>query len=488
MERTGNAPPDDIPVALVTEGTHGPVIHDVNRAARLAGIAPGARVTDMRSLCPNLQIEYADIAGDRVTLQKLMLWARRWCPWTTTDGENGLVMDTTGSDHLWGGETEMLRDIEAKLALLGLDAQLALAHTWGAAWALARFGGVRQISRPETLGHDLASLPVESLRLNSETCLLLSRLGLKTVGALSAVPRTSLARRFARAKPDGNPLHRLDQINGHLPEPVSSPSDLPRFEVQANLPEPIQDPSPYLPDLCQAMCTRLADQGYGCRSLILTVFRTDGEISQLSVRTSTPNRDADHLQKLFGDRLERINPGFGFDLISLEAGDVTLIDTVQTTLDGTAEEALALPRLIDRLTARLGPRAVTRPQIFESHVPERAQGQLAALADIPPQSAKIRNTRPITLLPTPEEVKVLYAVPEGPPVQFTWRKQTLRITRYAGPERIAPEWWHDRPNARLRDYFRIEVQDGRRIWLYREGLHGDGRGGDPRWFIHGFFA
>ena len=62
------------------------------------------------------------------------------------------------------------------------------------------------------------------------------------------------------------------------------------------------------------------------------------------------------------------------------------------------------------------------------------------------------------------------------------------MTRYTGPERIAPEWWKDRPGTRLRDYFKIEDQTGRRIWLYREGLHEDGRGGDPRWFVHGMFA
>jgi protein ImuB len=92
------------------------------------------------------------------------------------------------------------------------------------------------------------------------------------------------------------------------------------------------------------------------------------------------------------------------------------------------------------------------------------------------------------LLEPAEEVRVLYAVPEGPPAQFMWRKQTRRVTRYAGPERIAPEWWHDRPDTRLRDYFKIEDQVGLRLWLYREGLHEDGRGGDPRWFVHGMFV
>jgi protein ImuB len=96
--------------------------------------------------------------------------------------------------------------------------------------------------------------------------------------------------------------------------------------------------------------------------------------------------------------------------------------------------------------------------------------------------------RPIRLFDHPEEVRVLYAVPEGPPAQFIWRRQTYKVARYTGPERIAPEWWKDRAGARLRDYFKVEDAQGRRIWLYREGLFEDGRGGDPRWFVHGCFA
>ena len=41
---------------------------------------------------------------------------------------------------------------------------------------------------------------------------------------------------------------------------------------------------------------------------------------------------------------------------------------------------------------------------------------------------------------------------------------------------------------RARDYYRIEDTDGRRFWLFRQGLYDDGRGGAPRWFMHGLFA
>ena len=487
MERKCDAPPDDVAVVLATEGQHGPVIHATNRAARLAGIAAGARVVDMRAICPDLRVEYADIAGDKRALERLVLWARRWCPWTVTDGPDGLILDTTGSDHLLGGEAAMLVEMETRLSLLGLTSRLAVAPSWGAAWALARFGPVRAICLADRMAAQLAPLPVAGLRLDGDTLLLLRRLGLKTIGAVAEVPRLSLTRRFVRAALPANPLLRLDQAMGLLAEPVASVEGPPRIRAEARLAEPIQDPTHYLPQLCADLCAQLAHAGLGCRSLYLTVYRTDGEVSMVDLVIASGSRDPLHLHGLFKGKLERINPGFGFDLITLDAGMVEPLGTLQTRLDGTVEGDVHLPQLIDRLAARFGAKAIKQPVLQASHVPERAERWGAALA-APDQSPVTTKERPIRLLPSPEEIRVLYAVPEGPPAQFMWRKQTHRVTRYEGPERIAPEWWKDRPGTRLRDYFKIEDQAGRRFWLYREGLHEDGRGGDPRWFLHGMFA
>ncbi|MDX8347511.1 DNA polymerase Y family protein [Cognatiyoonia sp. IB215446] len=488
MERQGNAPPDDIPIVLAREGHHGPVIHAANRAARLNGIHPGSRVVDMRAICPELQVEYADPVGDQAALDRLVLWARRWCPWTVRDGEDGLILDTTGSDHLLGGEAAMLVEMETQLSLLGLSAQLAVAPTWGAAWALARFGPVRSICGPDEVGVKLGALPVTGLRLDGETVLLLRRLGLKTIGAVMDVPRLSLTRRFVKAGLEANPLMRLDQALGKLAEPVASVDAQPRFRVQSRLAEPIFDPTPYLPELCENLCEVLKQAGQGCRRLHLTVYRTDGDVSHVDVATSATTRDPGHLHGLFRDKVERINPGFGFDLITLEAGGVEEMQERQNRLDGGSDDDLHLTRLVDRLSAKFGAHAVTRPVLRESHIPERAEGQVAALATMVETGEAVAKERPLRLFDHPEEVRVLYAVPEGPPAQFVWRRQTHRVARYAGPERIAPEWWKDRPGTRLRDYFKVEDQAGRRIWLYREGLHEDGRGGDPRWFVHGCFA
>ena len=63
---------------------------------------------------------------------------------------------------------------------------------------------------------------------------------------------------------------------------------------------------------------------------------------------------------------------------------------------------------------------------------------------------------------------------------------TSRASR--GPSGSRPNGGGSRRSARLRDYYRVEDAAGRRYWIYREGVIGDGRGGLPDWFIHGLFG
>ncbi len=93
--------------------------------------------------------------------------------------------------------------------------------------------------------------------------------------------------------------------------------------------------------------------------------------------------------------------------------------------------------------------------------------------------------RPLVLLGRGEAAEdVIALVPDGPPQRFRWRRQVHRIAHAEGPERIADEWW--RAPAPPRDYYVVEDEMGRRLWVYREGLFSPQT--PVRWFVHGLFA
>ena len=477
--------PDD-PVVLTVEGTHGPVVHAVTAAAAERGARPGARLTDARALEPSLVAVPAEPPGDRALLERLARWAARWSPLVEVDAPDGLRLDVTGVAHLFGGEQALAEDVRKRFAATGLTARVAIAPTAAAARALAHHAPC--LCAADELEAKLAPLHVSALRLGADTARTLERLGLKTIGALMAVPRLSLARRFRGAE---DVVDALDRMLGRKPEPLTAAADDPPPCVAIRLQEPAthaEAAGQALDRLIPRLVRQLEQRHLGARRLSLTGFRVDGSVAVASVATAIPSREPKHLARLLAGKAAELDPGFGFDGFALHADWTESLGAAQESLveepDGTSD----LARLIDRLTVKLGPDRVRRPQRQESHVPERASGWRPALAKSDPIELPATPPRPQRLLDRPETIAVVYATPEGVPRRFVWRRSVHDIARVEGPERIAPEWWRERSTARLRDYYRVEDEKGRRYWIYREGLAGDGRGGAPNWFLHGLFG
>ncbi|MEO6152662.1 MAG: DNA polymerase Y family protein [Croceibacterium sp.] len=490
---------DAAPVALVAETAHGPRLTAANPAGLAAGAAPGMMLADARALCPALTAVASDPAGDRAFLARLALWAQRWGPYAALDAPDGLLVDVTAAAHLFGGEAALLADGQALLESQGLAARLAIAPTGGAAWALAHHGPARAILPPgDDIALALAALPVAALRLEADVLVVLRRLGLKRIGDLSVRfagrdGRDALHRRFRSRSASANPLIRLDQLLGRVPEPLLPVVAVPDAWAQRRLLEPIRHRElldQVVADLAGDLALELERRGEGARRLELGMWRVDGDALFRPLELAAATRDAGHIARLFAAKLDDIDAGFGIELVRLRAAWAEPLALAQSDLDNGAEPAgTTLAVCIDRLTVRLGEGAVRRPVPYASHIPERAQRWHAPLEpERAAQEAFAFHARPLKLLDRAEPIAVLYATPDGHPRQFRWRGAVHEVARVDGPERIAPEWWREKGTARLRDYYRIEDTIGRRYWIYRLGLLGDGRGGLPEWFLQGLGA
>lgn len=473
----------DAPVVLTIEGTHGPVIHAVAKAAAERGARVGTRLTDARALDPALVAMPADPEGDAALVQRLARWAGRWSPLVEMDGD-GLRLDITGIAHLFGGERDLARDVHRRFVAIGLTTRLAIAPTAAAAWALAHHA---PCICADDVEEKLAPLHISALRLDPETVRTLERLGLKTIGALIGVPRLALARRFRGVE---DVVEALDRMLGRKPEALAAvASELPpraalRLEEPATHPEAA---SQALERLIPRLVRQLQERHFGARRLSLIGYRVDGSVAVASVATAIASREPKHLQRLLSDKAAALDPEFGFDAFALAADWTEDLRAAQESLIDEPSGERELARLVDRLTVKLGPRRVRRPQPCESHLPERASEWIPALGKAEPiELPSVR--RPERLLDRPEAIDVIYATPEGMPRRFMWRRAVHDIVRAQGPERIAPEWWRQPSSTRLRDYYRVEDADGRRYWIYRDGIASDGRGGAPNWFIHGLFS
>ena len=528
-ERGGRLP-DDLPFALVGNGEHGLMLTAVNRAAMREGISPGFRLADARAIAPKLLTAPADPEADRAFLIALARFAGRYSPCLNRDGEDGLWLEITGIPHLFGGEHALLADMAFRFRRLGFKARFGLADTLGGAHALARFArSSPAIVAGGQIREGLASLPIEALRLEADTIRLLKRLGLKRIGDLYDLPRASLERRFHSAAETEAVLRRLDQALGRRDEPrkpLLPPSD---FAARMPFPEPLithEGILAALDGLVRELSAALSVKGRGARRLQLFLYRADGSSVLVEAGLSAPTRAPAHLLRLLQDKIGAVDAGFGVDLMVLDAAVTEALSFAQESFakkDGLERQE----PLVDRLANRLRPDAVLRLFSKESHLPERAQGTLYAVASSQPWSRQALPLppRPPLLLAIPEPLEVIAEIPEGPPIRFTWRRVGRRVIKAEGPERIAPEWWLPLMNSavangipaleeeggevkrslaspgegessipsrgrekRTRDYYRIEDEEGHRYWVFRDGLYDDGTGRAPAWYLHGIFG
>ena len=471
----------------------------INGAAEAVGVAPGMTLANARAVAPGLATAETDPAGERRTLAAIAAWCGRYTPWTAAAG-GGVWLDITGCAHLFGGEAGLLEDLIGRLKSLGFEARAAAADTPGAAWAVAHFAAYEENamviipSGEEETRAALAPLPMAGLRLAPASVEGLGRVGLRRIGDLFELPRAPLAARFGEAL-----TRRLDEALGAVEEPISP--HRPRSPVRARLAfaEPIKHGAAIAGatrHLLAELCRRLEAVHLGARRLELTLYRTDGSRDGTAIGTSRPMRDAVHLERLFQDKLEGLDPGFGVEVMVLAAGAVDPLPPTQGRLHvrgrGTGD---GVARLVDRLANRLGAEGVVRLHVRPSHVPERACRALPAAHNLNPAASmedRPARPRPLHLLPWPEPIDVIAPIPDYPPAVFRWRRARHRVARAEGPERIAPEWWRealeDAPmeESHVRDYFRVEDTQGRRFWLYREGLYRPDTA--PRWYMHGFFG
>ena len=469
------------PLAVTVESGNRVLLSGVNGAAEQEGLAPGMTLADARAMAAHLATVPADLRADAALLARLARRCGRYTPTVALDGPSGLFLDVTGCAHLFGGEAAMLADMTERLEGLGFAVSGALADTPGAAWALARHGRPGTIAPPGGTARALKRLPVGALRLDREIAAGLAHLGLRRIGDLYGLPRGSVSSRFGMGT-----VRRLDRALGHAEEPLDNLRAAGPPRARIAFAEPVGtrcDIETALAHLLGRLCEGMERSGHGARRLELAVHRVDGTAQMLAIGTARPLRDMAALARLFRDRLDGVDPGFGIEAMILAAPAVEPLSPAQATLDARrgAEEGTAA--LVDRLGNRFGFANVRRAAPVDSHLPERAWRTAPPMAVPEAPSRPALPPRPPRLFRRPEPVAAEAAAESGPPAAFRWRGRRHAVCAAEGPERIAPEWWRDDPAWRdgARDYWRIEDETGRRFWLCRAGH-------PPQWRLHGLFG
>lgn len=451
-----------------------------------AGVRRGMPMAQARALFevpPDTQPH--DPRADLVALRRLAVWAERLAPGVAiddaTDEPEALLLDVSGCEQVWRGEHNLVRTTLQSMHGLGLGVRVAIAPTFGCAWAVAHFAtGPSTIVGMHEIRAVLAPLPIEALRPEPGVAERLAEVGIERIGDVLDLPRATLPARFGH-----HLVLRLDQALGQAIEvirpvrPVPPPIVERVFDGPTGQTEAIEQTTL---DLLHALCGQLLERGAGVRTLEVMLLRSDLEPLPIRVVLGRPSRDAARLWTLVRPRLERAHLGFGVEGIRVRAVSVSPIEHEQS--QWTATEHAVDPslghELVDTLVNRLGIDRVLRVSVVESHRPEHASRLVRAADEPDPAPGEIAEAdRPTLLLDPPEPVEVMALTPDGPVHRVRWRGEDRAIDGCVGPERIGGEWW--RARGVTRDYFKVRTETGLWLWVARAVESG-------RWFVHGVWG
>jgi len=482
-----------------------------------------------------IQVEPHNPRQDRERLQALAAQFQAFSPIVgleESDQPECLLLDITGCAHLFDGEYGLSSRIIWELYSQGLFAQIATADTVGAAWAVAHRGtGPQQHtqhnpqkskqsrkSRPRDpaihrspvvmnmaaiidsgqQAQAIAHLPVDALRLPKAIVERLHEFDLDTIQKLEKLPRSSLPARFGPQL-----LQRLDEAHGRRPEPIHPE----QFPVVIRSHWLFEDPTTHVPGihlmldhLLEQLVEQAQQHRHGLLQMEFRLHQEDLQVHTIRIGLASPSTSLPHLKDLLRVHRERLRLNAAVERIEAQALQTVPVTQRQRRLfdDDLSdhEQNQQLTAFIDRLSNRLGATRVVRPRLLPDHQPEKAVSYHPLIAHAQPnRSTAARSTaagiaeawypldelppRPILLDPSPRQLVVHTGQPPfSHPQMLQYADQWVSVQCCWGPERIETGWW--RGELVRRDYYRVELSDGRQLWLFHQPDNGI-------WFHHGAF-
>lgn len=476
---TSEAPP----LVIIKKVDNAVRLSAVDRKATSLGLAIGQTLANARAMLPTLKVVTSNDPADLKLLERIADWCDRFTPSVALDGPRRLLLDVTGVSHLFGGEQMMLDRVRNSLMRQGFAVRGAIAASATAARALARYRDGAVVA-PGAEEQAMKPLVVEALDLDAVTTHAFRRAGLKTVGQVASRKRSELTSRFGAGV-----VATIDLAFGRAQKPITPRTPSPEYWQEQNFAEPVVTEEVIrntLMSLAGRVSKTLERHAEGARCFEAVFFRADGAVRRIAIELGLPTRELATIERLFREKLDSLtdplDPGFGFDLIRLSAVHVERTTSDIFDLNTCINEKAEISFLVDRLATRFGSHRILAFQPHDTHIPEESWVAVPAQqvqTSYPPWE-KIRKEknaprRPVHLFPKPESVDFKTKL------HIVWRKARRVVSRCEGPERISMEWWrHETPHP-TRDYFRVEDNEGKRYWLYRNDL-------TSQWFLHGAFA
>lgn len=463
------------PLALVSGPAQLRRLHAVNPAAAAAGLQPGMRLAAAHALLADITLVEHDPAEEQRWHRFLAAWAYRHSSQVSAQWPGTLLLEAQASFRLFGPWPRFQQRLREELTALGFQHRIALAPVPAAARVFADLRDGFALMQPEPMRQALAQVPVRAAQLPEDAGPRLQRMGLRTLGALRAMPRDGLRRRFGAAL-----LLQLDQLHGDADAPLQLYAPPDRFDARIELGFEVEQHQALLFPLQRLLgdlALFLSVRDGGVQRFVLRLEHerdlrpghadarrwTDVEVGLLA-----PEREAKMLFELTRHRLQQVPIPRAVVALRLLARELPpFVPAERDLFDRQLAHATPWPQLRERLRARLGDDAVYRLDDSHDPRPERSWRRVVGDGRLPGATVVIDPERPQPLRP-------------GWLLQRPVPLRDPRPQVCSGPERLESGWW-DGADAR-RDYYVVRTSQGQLAWAFAPV------GEQGSWMLQGWFA
>lgn len=451
----------DAPLVLLAGTPQRRVLHAVNTAARHLGLKPGMSLTAAQALSHGFATAEYDPVDENRWHRFLAAWAYRFSSQVSLRSTNALLIEVGSSLALFGPWPQFEARLREELTELRFRHRVVAASNPAAARVLANVHDGLAIAGEEPLRNALGQLPIERSGFAPEVATAFSRMGLRTLRQVMALPRASVTRRFPPEV-----LRHLDILLGEQPTPLDwyQPPDV--FDQRIELGFEVESSQALLfplRRLTSDLAAFLSGRDGGVQRFVLHLEHEGLADTQVVIGLLAAERDPALLFEIARSRLEQAQVPVAVRAIRLLAEELpSFVPAHRELFEERPQQAMPWEQLRERLRARLGEQAVHGLRVHADHRPEQAWRDETDEKKLSPASPPSSPARPGWLLTTP--IPLRGAVP----------------LVLAGPERIETGWW-DGGDIR-RDYYRVRTRLGQEAWAFRPV------GDEGEFMLHGWFA
>jgi protein ImuB len=378
----------------------------------------------------------------------------------STDGAFLCGIDIAGTEKLFGPPETLARNLLTRVRSLGVTASAAASTNFHAAVALAkglRPGAPVQVIPPGEEAASLAPLPLSVLDLSEEQAEVFSLWGIRTLGALAALPENELTARMGqpgkllRQRSRGERPHLLQPLEPafaleermELESPVEALDAL-LFVVNRMLEQLILRASARVLALAEVTVTLALEAGRSARDEIpgaLGELARWGATHARTVRPAVPTNDQALWLKLLHLDLEAHPPQAAILAVALEAEPGSTSKVQLGLFSPQLPEPSRLDVTLARIRAVVGEGNVGCAVLEDTHCSDGFRMEPFRIASAQPALREPAPLRPAARRLRPAEAAFVTLQAEQPRT-FTFRERRYTVERAYGPWRSSGEWWN----------------------------------------------